>query len=429
MEGTIAKQGSLYYQHQHRFGKKWKKVWGILHGEASSGVARLELYDGSQPPESSRKPEYWRLVQMSDCVSVSDRCGENSPKDTRAFSIETAQRVYLLASEAIEQPAWVKALCSLAFPQDRLLLERRCSQTNKSEGFQLQENVLYSTSRETKPGQFVVRVRQTDASSRCGLSGTYALSADCNCLSLKDRQTEKLLYSWPYPFLRRFGRDKTMFSFEAGRRCTSGEGQFEFETPLGSQIFQAIETAISSQRKDNSSTSGYEQYSEVTNPGTRPSAPSLRKAISQPPPCSQGSGNTESALLESEYAIPFDKVARDLLATGFGGLLGPVPPAQGKIKNSHKAEHIYDEPEVPSNPVYDEPESMRVEAWKTQATDAFETGYEYPYLPGWDDYAVPRGGGTNSKKEKQEGEIDEWGNEMHDEGDYDNITLKGSRKS
>lgn len=35
------------------------------------------------------------------------------------------------------------------------------------------------------------------------------------------------------------------FSFEAGRRCTSGEGNFEFETRQGNEIFQAIESAIS----------------------------------------------------------------------------------------------------------------------------------------------------------------------------------------
>uniref|UniRef100_A0A8C5WDI0 Docking protein 2 n=1 Tax=Leptobrachium leishanense TaxID=445787 RepID=A0A8C5WDI0_9ANUR len=117
MEAGIAKQGPLYYQNQQRFGKKWKKVWGVLRGKVSTGVARLELYEGSQPPEYSRKPEYVKLIQLSDCVRVSERFGENSPKDTRAFSIETAQRVFLLASDAVEQPAWVKALCSLAFPQ------------------------------------------------------------------------------------------------------------------------------------------------------------------------------------------------------------------------------------------------------------------------------------------------------------------------
>ncbi|XP_053321497.1 docking protein 2 [Spea bombifrons] len=429
MEGSIVKQGSLYFQHQQRFGKKWKKVWAVLHRPASSGVARLEMHEGSQPPESGRKLECWKLIQLSDCVSLSERGGENSPKDTRAFSIETAQRVFLLASETSEQPCWVRELCALAFPQERLFLERRCSQPQQSEGLRLQENVLYSTSRESSPGnQFVVRIRQTDASSRCSLSGMYTLSVDTNCLSLRDRQSGSLLYSWPYPFLRRFGRDKAMFSFEAGRRCTSGEGTFEFQTALGSQIFSAIETAISSHHNDLAVSSLHE-YSKITNLGSWPPAPpsSLQKSISQPPPQVNLPG--ENHLPESDYAIPFDKVARNLLNTGFVGLLGPVPPAQGKIKKSRGAEHIYDEPEVPVNPVYDEPEEMKTDAWKTQGTDAHETGYEYPYLPGWDDYAVPRVGVTTSTKGKQKVEGDEWGSEVNDDREYDNITLKGSQKS
>lgn len=38
------------------------------------------------------------------------------------------------------------------------------------------------------------------------------------------------------------------FSFEAGRRCQSGEGNFEFETKQGNEIFQAVEAAINLQR-------------------------------------------------------------------------------------------------------------------------------------------------------------------------------------
>lgn len=99
--------------------QKWKKVWGVLYGTTPTGLARLELYEGIQPPEIGRKQECWKLLQLSECVSLSERSNESSPKDTRVFSIETTQRVYLIASEASEQPNWVKALCSLAFPQVR----------------------------------------------------------------------------------------------------------------------------------------------------------------------------------------------------------------------------------------------------------------------------------------------------------------------
>nr|DBA30190.1 TPA: hypothetical protein GDO54_006203 [Pyxicephalus adspersus] len=389
-------------------------------------MARLELYEGSQPPEIGRKQECWKLLQLSDFVSLSERANESGPKDTRVFSIETAQRVYLIASEASEQPNWVRSLCSLAFPQERRNLERLSSQPLPSEGLKLQENSLYSTSQEAPPGQFMVRVRQTEASSRCGLSGVYTLVAESKCLLLRDRQTGSMIYSWPYPYLRRFGRDKTMFSFEAGRRCTSGEGNFEFETCFGTQIFQAIECAIKTEHQNEApSPTGYEQHhEEALHVPRQPRSTSLIVTASLHPQGSQNKVTVKPTIPESEYAVPFDKVAQNLLATGFGGMLGPTAPVQTKPRKIQKPEHIYDEPEVPVNPVYDEPEGIRVDAWKIQGTDAHNMGYEYPYLSGWDDYAVPRRGVKKQESKDLDNE-DEWGIKARGEREYDNITLRG----
>lgn len=41
---------------------------------------------------------------------------------------------------------------------------------------------------------------------------------------------------------------QSTFSFEAGRRCDSGEGNFEFDTKQGNLLFQAVEDAINLQR-------------------------------------------------------------------------------------------------------------------------------------------------------------------------------------
>lgn len=41
---------------------------------------------------------------------------------------------------------------------------------------------------------------------------------------------------------------QVMFSFEAGRRCESGPGNFTFETKQGNEIFQIVETAIREQK-------------------------------------------------------------------------------------------------------------------------------------------------------------------------------------
>lgn len=54
---------------------------------------------------------------------------------------------------------------------------------------------------------FKVSVRRTDASDRCRLKGDCVLRADMDALHLMDK-TGDILYTWPYRYLRRFGRDK-----------------------------------------------------------------------------------------------------------------------------------------------------------------------------------------------------------------------------
>ncbi|NXA56782.1 DOK1 protein, partial [Nothocercus julius] len=95
---------------------------------------------------------------------------------------------------------------------------------------------------------FWVTVQRTEAAERCELRGTYVLKAERDSLILKDPQMKETLYVWPYRLLRRYGRDKVMFSFEAGRRCDSGPGNFTFETKQGNEIFRLVEASIREQK-------------------------------------------------------------------------------------------------------------------------------------------------------------------------------------
>nr|1UEF_A Chain A, Docking protein 1 [Mus musculus]1UEF_B Chain B, Docking protein 1 [Mus musculus] len=100
--------------------------------------------------------------------------------------------------------------------------------------------------------QFWVTSQKTEASERCGLQGSYILRVEAEKLTLltlgaQSQILEPLLF-WPYTLLRRYGRDKVMFSFEAGRRCPSGPGTFTFQTSQGNDIFQAVEAAIQQQK-------------------------------------------------------------------------------------------------------------------------------------------------------------------------------------
>ncbi|XP_048347857.1 docking protein 3 [Sphaerodactylus townsendi] len=233
------KDGILYVQHL-KFGKKiWKKVWAQLFADSPSGVARLECFETREGAEKAtlRKSEC-KVIRLSDCVSV-ERAGEHSsPKDTAPFYLHMMARNYVMAAD--EPDDWIKCVCQLAF-QRTPASSSAVGDTPKLKP-PMEENVIYSSWQETC--EFPVVVLHTEASSRCCLKGNYLLMALSECLELKDSQSGQTVYTWPYALLRRFGQDKAVFSFEAGRRCDSGEGLFTFNTIRAAEIYRVVSAAI-----------------------------------------------------------------------------------------------------------------------------------------------------------------------------------------
>ncbi|XP_041327631.1 docking protein 2 isoform X3 [Pyrgilauda ruficollis] len=276
---------------------------------------------------------------------------------------------------------------------------------------------------------------------------------------------------------------KVTFSFEAGRRCASGEGNFEFDTRQGNEIFQAIEAAIEVQRGrgaeepcrggpadeaprplEHARTPGRAQGHEepkcplkgegkgakgrpVMPPGAgEASGPfqlsrgadcpyaephdSLRRGNAAAPP--DKGRRPDGARVESEYAVPFDTIAKSFLVRQFGGLGCPqegfpeppsVPRDAGVAQQppgrptAPKPEHIYDEPEGLSGlSLYDEPEEVKGEAWRLQAAPEEPPGLGCPYNAQRDDYAVPKRPFLLQGKE--------WLGDC----DYDNVALKVAKK-
>ena len=50
---------------------------------------------------------------------------------------------------------------------------------------------------------------------------------------------------WPLKYLRKYGCDREIFSFEAGRKCPGGEGLYAFSTKKASQLFDMVARNIS----------------------------------------------------------------------------------------------------------------------------------------------------------------------------------------
>lgn len=237
------------------------------------------------------------------------------------------------------------------------------------------------------------------------------------------------------------------FSFEAGRRCASGEGNFEFDTRQGNEIFQAIEAAIEVQRSRGTT----EPEPAWAQPHEEPKCPpgEAKGLKAKPPGAGEPSGSPrgvdlpyaepcdslhrgkapEGARVESEYAVPFDTIAKSFLARQFGCPQEGVPEAPSVPRDgggaqqppgrptAPKPEHIYDEPEGLSGlSLYDEPEEVKGEAWRLQAAPEEPPGLGCPYNAQRDDYAVPKGPFLLQGKE--------WLGHC----DYDNVALRVAKK-
>ncbi|XP_077570468.1 docking protein 2-like isoform X2 [Stigmatopora nigra] len=250
MDVDVKKEGNVYLQ-QHKFGKRWKSMWCVLYRESSSSISRLELWeikdgggDGSKKKHRAGHKNI-KVIRLSDLVRVStDVRVEACPADSAPFLLETVDKVVVLAAHADHVADWTTTLCQLAFP---VSWEEQQKQPLEQEG--MKDNALYSTTttKTTEGGDFQVRVRPTRWSEQCGLHGNVVLRASVDALHLLDARGVTLLI-WPYKFLRRYGRDKTSFAVEAGRRCVSGEGNFEFDTKEGHALFRVVEAAIGLQR-------------------------------------------------------------------------------------------------------------------------------------------------------------------------------------
>eukprot|EP00064_Thunnus_orientalis_P009559 superscaffoldBa00001223_g9583 len=256
---THVKEGQLYVQHQ-KFGKKWKKNWFVLYPASQNGIARLEFFDspsggggvagggsGSGSNEKTRKLDK-KIIRLSECISILPSLTESCPKENMAaFCVETNDKTHVFAAEKNAAKDWMDTMCDIAFQGGGGSSSSCAADSNGGpHDLQMSENLIYYSREEVN--EFWVSIQRTEASERCGLSGNYWLKAESDVLICKEPKTKRNILVWPYKLLRRYGRDRVMFSFEAGRRCDSGPGNFTFETKQGNEIFMLVDQAIHSQK-------------------------------------------------------------------------------------------------------------------------------------------------------------------------------------
>lgn len=176
------------------------------------GIERLEVYDSVDSKE-------YKIITLENCIKV--HC-----KTPTSFCITTKTGSYefeVLSEHSMND--WLTAIQSVAFPDE-------VSKVTSIE----EDNDLYCSSGE---GIFNVKLHPSPVSIRCGLeSKNYTLVLTPTAIQLRNIMDNKVLFTWPYCFIRRYGHKNGKFTFEAGRKCESGEGTFFLEHPNEQEIFR-----------------------------------------------------------------------------------------------------------------------------------------------------------------------------------------------
>lgn len=86
----------------------------------------------------------------------------------------------------------------------------------------------------------IYRVVNVDDSGVALWSGQLGITRTELTLYRKGRDPTR----WPLKCLRRYGYDADLFSFEAGRRCTTGEGIYAFRCRRAESLFQTLQNFI-----------------------------------------------------------------------------------------------------------------------------------------------------------------------------------------
>ncbi|XP_075975416.1 docking protein homolog [Anticarsia gemmatalis] len=198
--------------------KNWQQKHCILFTASKQGIERLEIYDNKDEVTTGAIP---KIITLENCIKIT----HSSPN---TITILTKSHTQQLSTQTeAETLEWVTALQSVAF------------RVRDSSPIAIDEdNDLYCSSGE---GVFSVKMSPSDASIRCGFEPIrYLLLLTSNAIELRDVNDDKLYATWPYRYIRRYGYRQGKFTFEAGRKCDTGEGIFHLEHPNQSEIFKCL---------------------------------------------------------------------------------------------------------------------------------------------------------------------------------------------
>ncbi|XP_030382034.1 uncharacterized protein LOC115629660 [Scaptodrosophila lebanonensis] len=301
--------------------KKAASRYCLLFKASRHGIARLEICEN----KDDKNP---KIFTLENCVKITQ---EQTPSNLIQI-VKRNGTLTLNTTTDEELKDWVTALQTVAFCDNTVV--------HASHGAIEEDNDLYCSSFD---GLFIITLIPSEASIRCNIEPrTYMLQMTPTELQLKSEDLNVTIAMWPYRFIRKYGYRDGKFTFEAGRKCTTGEGVFTLDHSNPQEVFRCMSAKMKSMKKLISGDSlssiecGENHFSAAAcmEPGSRSPLP--------PSPSNQHGGEFEINSTQSCISLRGFISSNDSLnnfagnASGVGGNASSVsvpPPLPPQLKH------------------------------------------------------------------------------------------------
>lgn len=202
----------------------------MLFARSSQGIERLEISEGETADKNPR------IVTLENCIKVNS---EPSPSFLINVITKSGQIVFQCTNES-ELNLWTKSLQTVAF-NDKLAPSKRNSI--------VEYNELYCSS--TMEGKFTCNLISTDITVKNKMEPKiYTLELTTTEIQLRNYDNDtKIVAKWPYRYIRKYGYRDGKFTFEAGRKCDTGEGTFKFDHANPQEIYRCMSAKMNLMKK------------------------------------------------------------------------------------------------------------------------------------------------------------------------------------
>ncbi|XP_030634063.1 docking protein 5-like [Chanos chanos] len=204
----------------------YQKYWLVMRGASSRGPKRLEKYSNEHAANTHC---YHKVIKLTNVRNVI-RHPQQERKCAVTLVFNNDSKMTFVCESEMEAGEWYS------------VLQTECIQVKKKDISFAEPDLLSHTIHRDQSKKFHVFLMPSPSFS---FSGECVLHITQESIYLQDTLDPQIkIASWPLRVLRRYGRDQTWFTFEAGRMCDTGEGLFKFRTVEGEAIYQKVHSAV-----------------------------------------------------------------------------------------------------------------------------------------------------------------------------------------